>query len=511
MNTIINHKQFVGIDLGTTNTVVSFFDESGKPKTIPIDGEPKTPSVVYVGDSEAEDLVGTPAYNMQLVAPERTIREAKRDVGTDKCYGTFRGVPITPEWCQAKILASLRAGVQQYFGDENAGRQAVITVPAYFAERERQSVVRSATQAGFTVLQLINEPTAASLAYGLSAQQGDRLLITLDFGGGTFDVSVIQFAGGHVQVLASAGDKQLGGKDVDDALLSLVTEAFRREHKLKLTADSHPADFFALREEVIRQKHLLAARTEVQMAARVEGKQVLVKVTRSEFAALLEPLMARIERTIQQVIGDAKVNPADIKHVLLVGGSSRLHVFQELVKRLFGPNALPDGQTSPDLSVSEGAAIHAAKLVSTGGAAIVNDACKAIPAPTLKTSDVLPHSLGVCVQDRATSRRQCSVILPRNTPLPCRVSKQYGSVDDEQTRFRICVVQGEEGQVDTDCLVVGERELDLPARSREKESLDVTMGYDASGLASVVVRDLVSGKSEDITIKFGADGSQNTR
>lgn len=500
MNTI-SHKQFIGIDLGTTNTVVSFYDEAGKPKTIPIDGELKSPSVVSIGATEDDDLVGTPAYNMQLVAPERTVREAKRDVGTEKCYGKFRGISVTPEWCQAKILAYVRAGVQSYFGDEDGGRQAVITVPAYFGEKERQSVMRSAAQAGLNVLQLINEPTAASLAYGLSAQKGDQLILTLDFGGGTFDVSVIQFAGGQAQVLASAGDKQLGGKDVDEALLSLVTDAFKDEHRLSITLDSHPADYFAVREEVIRQKHLLAARTEVQIAARVEGKQVLVKVTRADFALLVQPLMERVERSIAQAITDAKVAASDIKHVLLVGGSSRLHVFQEVVRRRFGSNAILEGQTSPDLSVSEGAAIHAAKLISTS-AAIVNDSLKAIPAPALKHSDVLPHSLGVCVQDRISSRRQCSVILPRNTPLPCKVSKLYGAVDDRQTCFRVSIVQGEEGQADTECLVVGERELDLPARSKDKESIEVTIGYDASGLASVVVRDLITSKTDDITVNF---------
>jgi molecular chaperone HscC len=503
MNQTIKNSQVVGIDLGTTNTVIAFYDDIGKPKIIPnLDGEMLTPSIVYAGPGLKEILVGTAARNMMMLEPKRTLKEVKRDVGTDKVYFQEKGQDITPEWCQAQILRYVRESAIRYFGEDRAASQMVITVPAYFTEKERQSVKRSVELAGGELIQLINEPTAAGLAHGLAEKQGDRGVAVLDFGGGTFDASLLKYAGGHADVLASHGDKKLGGADVDGLLLERVCEEFRKQHALEVSADSAPADFFRLWEEVIRQKHMLASRTEVKLCVAVGDKQVVVPITRKDLTALTQPLMDRVEQVIGEMIQSAKVPLEEIQQVLLIGGSSRLVAYQERVQRIFGPGRITGGQVSPDLAVAEGAVIHAVKVASSGGNSLVGQSLQAIPAPAITHTDGMPHSLGVAVQERVSAEPYCSVILERNTSIPCRAARQYASVDDRQTRFKVTVLQGEEGQPAKDCLIIGEKELELAPRKSTEPSLEVSMGYDSSGLAAVMVRDLVSRRTEDITVRF---------
>jgi molecular chaperone DnaK (HSP70) len=502
-NNSIKNSQVVGIDLGTTNTVIGFCDDTGKPKIIPnLDGEMLTPSIVYVGPGLKEILVGTAARNMMMLDPARVRKEVKRDVGTDKVYFQEGGQDITPEWCQARILRYGRESAIHYFGDERAASKMVVSVPAYYGERERQSVKRSVEMAGGELLQLINEPTAAGLAHGIAEKQGDRLVVIPDIGGGTFDVSLVKFEGVCATVLASNGDKHLGGADVDNLLLERVCEEFRKQHGLEVSASSHPADYFRMWEEVIRQKHMLASRTEVKICVVVDGKQVILPLDRQELTALAMALMDRAEKLIRETIQNAKVNPDEIKHVLEIGGSSRLVPYQERIQAIFGKDRIAGGGVSPDLAVAEGAVIHAVKVISAGGKSLVGEALQAIPAPAITHTDVMPHSLGVAVQDRVSAATYCSVILERNTTIPCRASRQYASVDDRQTRFKVTVLQGENDQPAKDCLVVGEKEMELTPRKSTEPSIEVNMGYDASGMVTVAVRDLITGKTEDITVRF---------
>jgi len=503
MKNNIKNSQVVGIDLGTTNSVITYYDDTGKPKIIPnLEGEMLTPSIVYVGPGLKEVLVGSAARNMMMLEPQRTLIEVKRDVGTDKVYFKEDGQEVTPEWCQSRILRHLRESAGRYFGDDRAACKMVVTVPAYFTEKERQSVKRSVELAGGELIQLINEPTAAGLAHGLAEKQGDRLVLILDFGGGTLDASLVKYAAGHADVLASHGDKHLGGADVDNLLLQQVCKEFSQQHGLTVSATSHPADHFRLREEVVRHKHMLASRTETKLCATVGDKQVVVPLTRQQLSLLTQPLMDRVEKVIQELIQNAKVKMDEIEQVLLIGGSSRLVAYQERIQRIFGKARIVGGQVSPDLAVAEGAVIHAVKVISSGGDSLVGESLQAIPAPAITHTDVMPHSLGVAVQDRVSAATYCSIILERNTPTPCRATRQYASVDDSQTRFKVTVLQGEDGQPTKDCLVVGEKELQLGPRNCTKASLEVSMGYDASGMVTVLVRDLISGKTEDITVRF---------
>lgn len=497
----IKNSRVLGIDLGTSFMVAAHLDESGKPAIVPnLDGDMKTASVVFFGSKER--LVGNAARNMQCIEPERVIVESKRDIGTDRVYFQDGGEDITPVVCLAEILKYARQSAMKHFDDDLAASEAVISVPAYFGEKERQCIKSAAERAGIGVIALVNEPTAAGLAYGVHESHGDRLVEVLDFGGGTFDASLIAFAGGEASVLASHGDKQLGGKDVDEMILAMLCEAFRKEHGLEITPSSHPADWFALRDHAISQKHALHSRTEVKLCARVDGKSVALKLTRPMLNDALQPLMDRAEKVMLETIVSAKADKADIKHVLLVGGSSRLHAFQATSAKVFGSDAIVSGQVSPDLAIAEGAALWAAKLITASGQSLVGEALQAIPAPAIKCTDVMPHSLGISVADRVSSAPRCSVILERNQPIPCTETRVYGSLADDQTVFKICVAQGENQQPIKDCLVVAERELQLPSRKITEPSIEICMSYDMSGMVKVLVTDLVSKKIEDITVNF---------
>jgi len=501
--TMIQACHVLGIDLGTTNTVMASLDDTGKPQVLPnAEGDFKTPSVVHVGSGAREILVGEPARNMRVIDPARTFQEFKRDAGTPTTYATEGGIPITPEWLQAQVLAKQRKDAIAHYGDPEAGRWAVVTVPAYFRQNERQSVENSAKIGSIELLGLINEPTAAGLAFGVLGNTGDKTSMILDWGGGTFDVSITRFEGAEANVLGSHGDKHLGGKDVDALLMNLVVEAFQRDQGLKFAPESHPAEWFVCRDDIIRQKHLLAARTEVKFCARCEGRQVVVQVSRDQLEQLLAPLLKRTDDVITLALQGAKVAPEDIQHVLFIGGSTRLTAFADRVKRRFGAQKVLGGSVSPDSAVAQGAAIYAAKLIADSGKTMRGKNTRCIPPPKIKHTDVMPHSLGVAVFDESHDDVRCSVILERNQSLPSEATKTYASMSDDQTHFHIQVLQGEEDEPLSKCLVVGERELQLTARPKTSHSIEVTMRYNTSGLAQVIVRDLVSKRTEDITVKF---------
>lgn len=498
----VKNSEIVGIDLGTTNTVVFCLDETGQPKIIQnLECELQTASVAYFGKKEI--LVGTMAENMMFIESKYTVKEFKRDVGEDKVYFTQNGMSVTPELCQAEVLKYIRRSVIEHFGDKRGASQAVITVPAYFTEKERQSVKKSAHLAGIQVLQLINEPTAAALAYGLNERK-DSLILIVDFGGGTYDVSLVNNAGGKVDVLGTSGDKHLGGKDVDAIILAMVIDKFKNDHGIEVSPEACPEDYFGIWEEVIKKKHLLSSKQEVKIVARAQGKQIIVDLTREKLNEKIAPLMNKIRDITLNMLRDAKVDPNDIDHVVGVGGSSRLPIFKEILEDLFGKDSMIRGKISPNFAVSAGAVIKAIKIVNKAGNKIVDEHLQAIPAPAIQDTDVMSHSLGIGVQDCVSGATYCSVILSKNTPIPARLSKRYASVDNNQTRFNILVVQGENNEPISNCLKVAEKTVTLPPRDSSKESIEVLLGYDESGMVHVLIKDLITNQEEEITIDFYA-------
>ncbi|MHB9143457.1 MAG: Hsp70 family protein [Paludibacter sp.] len=499
----IKNNEIGGIDLGTTFTEMGFWDDPGQSRIIPnLDGEMKTPSIVYFGNNGNDMQFGNAAESMLFLEPQLTVKEFKRHVGTDKIFFKMNNKEITPEICNAELLGYMRRSAISYFGEKNSLSKAVITVPAYFGEKERQSVRKSAQLESIEILNFVNEPTAAGLAYGLHERQGDFKVLFPDFGGGTYDVSLIQYSGGTTEVLATSGDKNLGGKDIDDALLNLVKEKFKKEHNIEITLEECPGDFYGIWENVIRVKHILASKKEARLIARYAGKQVVIDITVDQLNQLIAPFMDRIKSITLDMIGEAKVNHDEIQHVVFVGGSTRLQAFKNVFKNMFGEDKIVGGSISPDLAVAAGAVIEAIKIVSKSGKTVVDSKFHSLPAPAIQSIDVMSHSLGVAAQDRVSDARFCSVILKKNTTIPCEMSKFYASVNDTQSKFMITVLQGEDNQRIEDCLVVAQDILDLPPRDSSKESIEVSMGYNESGMVKVVVKDLISGKEEDITTDF---------
>ncbi len=495
------NSQVCGMDHGTGFSKGAYLDETGRPKVIPNrDGGAKTPSIVYFSPDSQEVLVGVAAESMMFVAPERTVKEAKRDIGSAKVYLVVNGVNVTPVTVATKIFEYLRQSAIEYFGDDLAAREVVVTVPAAFKDDQRQAIKLAAEMAGITVLQLINEPMAAALAFGLSENRGDMLVAVADFGQGTFDVAIVQFGGGRADVIASAGDPKLGGKDVDEIPLEMVKEKFKAEHGIDISEKHCPADLYGIWSECVRAKELLSSKREVKLVARAENKQVVLDITREQLNKAIAPLMSRVKNVTLQAIQDAKLDVGDVDHVLLIGGSSRIPAFKKTIADIFGEKKIMGGSVSPDTAVAEGAAIKAGQLVWKSGGVLVDNNLQAIPAPAIESRDVMPHSLGVAVQDRVSSALYCAVILEKNTPIPHTLSKRFASVEPEQDKFKVIVLQGEDGQAIKDCLIVGEKELTLPPRSPEEESLEVTMAYDESGMVDVNVKDLVSGKTANITV-----------
>jgi molecular chaperone DnaK len=493
--------QVAGYDFGTTTSEVAILDETGQPKVIPdLHGDPKVPSKVYFGPGHKEILVGRAAVGMEFVEPGRTVVEAKRDIGTGKTYFSDNGVDVTPELSATETFKHVRTSLIQYSGDDGAGSEAVIAVPANYLDNQRQAIKKAAEGAGIDVLQLINEPTAAGLAHGVNEKQGDRLVGFPDFGGGTFDFSVMKYSGEKVDVLASHGDAQLGGKDIDNVLLGKAAERFKAEHNIEVSPKKNPVDYLGILTECVRVKELLSSKREVKLVARFDGEQIVWDITRDEFKKYLAELMERARKVIFDGLDAAKISARDVDQVVLVGGSSRVVPYREMIGEVFGNDKIVGGSVSPDLAVAEGAAIKAGQIVWKAGDSLVTDKLEAIPAHAITASDVTPCSLGVNVQDRVSTGQYCSVILPKNSSIPAKISKKYGSTSPTQDTFVVLVLQGEQKQRVQDCLVVGQKKLILPPRNPKKKSLEVTMSYDESAMVKVLVHDLVSDKTYDITV-----------
>jgi molecular chaperone DnaK len=425
-------------------------------------------------------------------------------MGTDKVYGKAGDTAITPEWLSAQQLAYVAKSVDEFFGNRDK-RSCVISVPADFKEDRRQSTVRAGQQAGFEVIGIVNEPTSAFLAYGLSHQEGDQVIEVIDVGGGTTDVTIGSKQGSDFNVLASRGDQRLGGGDVDEILMAWACDAFKKQTGVDLTKESHPMEYFTAKEEIRHAKHALFAKQETKIAIRVDKDSMQLTLTRDKLADLIKPLLKKLEDLMLAAEADAKVKREELK-VLPVGGSWRLIAVREMVKRIYGEDRIVGGKTSPDQAVVLGSAIHAAKLASSLGKVLVDERLHAIPAPAIKHCDVTAHGLGVSVSKPGKQERFMSEILARNTPLPCTATKAYGSVEDNQTLFSIEVLEGREVQPVSECLVVASKELTFPARGSSNPSIDVTMSYDTNGMCRVVVFDRVSKRSEEITINFSEKG-----
>jgi molecular chaperone DnaK len=468
----------VGIDLGTTNSVVAVM-EGGEPVVIPnAEGSRLTPSVVAFTKT-GERLVGPAAKRQAIINPDRTIVSIKRKMGTreriridDKEY--------TPEEISAMILQKLKADAEAYLGEKVDA--AVITVPAYFNDAQRTATKNAGEIAGLKVLRIINEPTAAALAYGLDKKSNETILV-FDLGGGTFDVSILEVGDGVFEVKATSGDTHLGGDDFDMRIVNWVADEFKKETGIDLRKD--PQAMQRLREAAEKAKIELSSMVETEInlpfiTADAEGpKHLLYKITRAKFEELTADLVERLKGPFYQALSDAKLDVKDIDEVILVGGATRMPCVQELVRKLSGKE--PNKGVNPDEVVAIGAAIQAGVL---GGE--VKD---------VVLLDVTPLSLGI-----ETLGGVFTKLIERNTTIPTRKSEIFTTAADGQTEVEIHVLQGER-EMARDNKTLGRFHLTgIPPAPRGVPKIEVTFDIDANGILHVSAKDLGTGKQQAITI-----------
>lgn len=484
-------KLAIGIDLGTTMSAVAAVDKHGKPFTIPNqDGDLLTPTAILV---DQQVVVGREAINASVMEPNAFAECFKRDVGAPVFRKGVCGVEVPPQILSAFVLDQLRQDAERRLGPV---RHAVITVPAFFDEGRRKATQDAGRLAGLDVLEIINEPTAAALAYGFQRGQlnlddrtnAERMrILVYDLGGGTFDVTILEISGNQYCAIATDGDVQLGGKDFDARLVEYLAEAFIREHGNDPRSDPHDASQLWI--DAQRVKHTLSHRSKTSTVVNHAGSRSNIIVTREIFDQLTCDLLDRTETTTSLVVREAGLSWDQIDRVLLVGGSSRIPAVAEMLVRLSGREV--DQSLSPDEAVAHGAALRAAMLTNVRQG-ILRD-CKLV--------NVNSHSLGVRGIDNHTGRQVNGIMIPKNSPLPCQVTKRFTTIEENQRSVRVVVLEGESHRPE-DCIELGDCVIrDLPVGLTKGSQVDVVYRYDENGRVAVSARIPSSRRSTSVEIR----------
>jgi molecular chaperone DnaK len=476
----------VGIDLGTTNSVVATM-EGGEPAVIPnAEGARTTPSVVAFS-KQGEVLVGEIAKRQAITNPDRTVRSVKREMGRKDWNFAADGKDYLPQQISSFVLQKLKRDAEAYLGDKV--EEAVITVPAYFDDSQRQATKEAGEIAGLRVLRIINEPTAAALAYGLEKQgKSDERILVFDLGGGTFDVSVLEIGDGVFEVKATHGDTRLGGDDWDQKVIDWLVAEFKNNHGVDLSQDRMALQ--RLKEAAEKAKIELSQASEASISlpfitATGEGPLHLeTTLSRGKFEQMTADLVERLRTPFEQALRDAKVSTGDLDHVILVGGSTRMPMVQELVKKLTGKE--PHKGVNPDEVVGIGAAIQAS---------IIKGETKEV-----LLLDVTPLSMGVDTLGHIYTK-----LIEKNTHIPTRRSEIFSTAADNQTSVEVNVLQGEGEMADSPGVrSLGRFQLtNLPPAPRGVPQIEVTFDIDANGIVNVSAKDMASGKEQAMTITGG--------
>ena len=470
----------VGIDLGTTNSVVAVL-EGGEPSVIAnAEGNRTTPSIVAFKGEEV--LVGELAKRQAITNPDNTIRSIKREIGS-KWKEKFEGKDYTPQEISARILQKLKRDAESYIGEDVT--DAVITVPAYFNDAERQATKEAGQIAGLNVLRIINEPTAAALAYGLENNEDQKILV-YDLGGGTFDVSVLEISEGVFEVKSTSGDSKLGGDDWDERVMDWLVEKFKSSTGIDLSEDKMAMQ--RIKEGAEKAKIELSSTTETEInlpfvTANDAGPQhLLEKLSRSEFEKITSDLVERTKEPVTKAVKDAGLSFSDIQHIILVGGSTRIPAVQALVKSITGKE--PSKGVNPDEVVASGAAIQAGVLKGD-----VKD---------VLLLDVTPLTLGVETKGGIMTK-----MIERNTTIPTKRSETFSTADDGQTEVTIHVLQGEREMASGNKSLGTFNLTGIPSANAGTPQIEVTFDIDANGIVNVSAKDLGTGKEQAITITGG--------
>ncbi|MFN5321337.1 MAG: molecular chaperone DnaK [Planctomycetota bacterium] len=499
-------EKIIGIDLGTTNSVVAIMEGSEPTVIANQEGERTTPSVIGF-TRDGETLVGAPARNQRVTNPERTVYSAKRFMGRrhNEVASEEKMVPYkvvggpneyvkiqigdqqyTPQEISAKVLRKLKEAAESYLGHKV--NKAVITVPAYFNDAQRQATKDAGQIAGLEVARIINEPTAAAMAYGLDKGKKEQKIVVFDLGGGTFDVSVLELNDDDgmkvFEVISTNGDTHLGGDDFDEALIHHVADEFKKSNGVDLRKDVMALQ--RLQEACEKAKKELSSRPNTDLnlpfiTADASGpKHLQMNITRAKFEELVDPLIERCRRPVEQALKDAKLNPSDIDEVILVGGSTRIPKVQELVKKMFGKE--PHKGVNPDEVVAVGAAIQ--------GSVLAGD------RKDVLLLDVTPLTLGI-----ETEHGILTALVERNTTIPTEKKQVFSTAADNQTAVTIQVYQGER-KMAADNRLLGKFDLSgIPPAPRGVPQIEVKFDIDQNGILNVTAKDLGTGKEAQVAIK----------
>ncbi len=495
--------QTVGIDLGTTYSAIARVSEDGTPHSLKnSDGRTITPSVVLLSD-DGKVVVGPSFERMALEDPKNIIEAIKRQMGNKDFFVVYQGKKLTPEFVSALILKKMKQDAEQEIGPI---ANAVITVPYYFNDVRRKATQDAGRIAGLNVIDIINEPTAATLAYAWQKGElgrtdlGDyeKTILVYDLGGGTFDVTVVRYTPTHFKVLATDGDVMLGGLDWSRRIVDQVAEQFQAKHGEDPRED--PETMMILTQECENSKRDLSEKAQTPISVYYKGKSLTVSLTRGDFERLTADLMQRTRDTTELVMQQAGVGHGELDEVVLVGGSTHMPVVRTMLREVTGKE--PSGDIIPEEAVAQGAAIHAAILEAkaTGGssrlAQAVNKRLRAV-----NTVDVNSHSLGVKISDPNDRARKINhIMIPKNTAIPYDITQKFVTNSDNQQRIHICVLEGD--AIDPDaCTTIGDfRIYNLPPNLPAGSPVEVTYSYDKNGRISVKARELTSNKEAETEI-----------
>ena len=497
-NTSAQRQPPVGIDLGTTYSLVAYLDASGRPTTVPNSwGDLLTPSALFCDDDAV--VVGKEAVKNAVLAPDRYAECFKRDMGRGAFRHKIRDLSVPPEILSAFVLERLKKDAETRLG--HIGK-AVITVPAFFDETRRKATQDAGQIAGLEVLDIINEPTAAAVAYGYNCGLLGRdapnagkpkLILVYDLGGGTFDVTILKIEGNQFQALATDGDVLLGGKDFDQRLVDHIAGRFQAAHGVDPRSD--PQDATQLWLDAQEAKHSLSDRTKTSISCFHAGIRMRVEITRDEFQEMTRDLLDRTETTAGLVVKQAGVDWSKIDRVLVVGGSSRMPTVRDMLRRLSGKE--PDCSQSPDEAVAHGAAIYAGMLARQDAAP---------EKPTCRLINVSSHSLGVVGIHKQTKVKTNAVLIPKNSPLPCRAVRNFLTAQAGQRSICVSVVEGESYRPE-ECIALGECVVrDLPPGLPQGTPVEVEYSYAANGRIAVSARVPAVRHSAHVEIKRDGAG-----